>query len=1089
MKNIYFLIFALLFTFCIHAQGIYQFWGVTEYGGSNGIGTIFSTSATGDNFQQRHDFKISNPGAQPMYSELVEYNGKFYSMTNQGGFLSGSGVIFEWDPATNTYTKKVDFFNDGTAPNGSLALYNGKFYGMTERGGNSSNPGVIFEWDPATNVYIKKFVLGAVLGKNPKGSLVSYNGKFYGMTELGGINGLGVIFEWDPVTNIYNKKIDFDGSNGSSPVGNLCLKSGKFYGMTKKGGINSKGVIFEWDPVTNTYTKKIDLVDINGSFPYGSLTENGGSFYGMTSSGGINGLGVIFEWDPVSNNYIKKYDFDGTNGSSPYGNLSLDNGRLYGMTNSGGLDNKGVMFEWDPGTNTFAIKKYFSDLDGNKPYGSLSLKNGKFYSMTYRGGSNDNGVIFELDPASNTFTKKIDFNGSDGQHAGGNLIMNNGKVYGTTGSGGIFGKGVIFEWDPAGNAYSKKIDFNFIDGGYPLAGMTSYNGRYYGMTPRSTTEMGVIFEWDPVSNNYIKKYDFDGTNGSSPEGDLVLNNGKFYGLTLYGGSNDMGVIFEWDPASNVYTKKIDFSAGNGSYPFGNLSLHNGKFYGLTLYGGSNDKGVIFEWDPATNVYTKKINFNGSNGSYPFGSLCLYNGKFYGLTNGLEGQNGSTSKGVIFEWDPATNVCIKKYDFNGIDGQGPQGSLSLSNNGKLYGMTRYGGSNQAGVIFEWDPVANQYTKKFEFSYSTGMQPYKDITLLPAPVAKGIPNNCVSFLPVTIDNSNNNTWVPVVDDKGDAVAEIKANGNNLGVVNASMYINNNSVREDVANKLYLDRNITLTPQFPLPPGSTADVRLYIKNSEYLALKNAVSSTGQPSGINSINDIGIYKNTDDCLPAIGHIANPVASTRNPWEADHVLSANISSFSTFYFANTTQGGPLPVTLLEFNGRLLNNRDAAINWKTTDEFNLHSFDLERSIDGRTYTPIANIYAVNQLGIHQYNYTDKNIVSLGVPVIYYRLKQKDLDGKFSYSDIVALNIKNGLIVLLYPNPVSNDVNLSININKTEELQVRLIDNAGRVVKQQPWNLSAGNNSLTIDVKNLANGIYYLEMQSETIHEHKRFIKQ
>ena len=193
MRKLYSLLFVLFVSFStVNAQGIYKFWGMTEYGGADGIGTIFSTSATGDDFQSKHHFRIITPGAQPKFSELTEYNGKFYSVTNQGG-ISGSGVIFEWDPTTNVYTKKIDFLNDGQFPNGSLTLSGGKFYGMTEQGG-PTNSGVIFEWDPATNIYTKKITFSNNAGRNPKGNLTAYNGKLYGMTENGGSNADGVIF-------------------------------------------------------------------------------------------------------------------------------------------------------------------------------------------------------------------------------------------------------------------------------------------------------------------------------------------------------------------------------------------------------------------------------------------------------------------------------------------------------------------------------------------------------------------------------------------------------------------------------------------------------------------------------------------------------------------------------------------------------------------------------------------------------------------------------------------------------------------------------------------------------------------------------
>jgi len=150
---------------------------------------------------------------------------------------------------------------------------------------------------------------------------------------------------------------------------------------------------------------------------------------------------------------------------------------------------------------------------------------------------------------------------------------------------------------------------------------------------------------------------------------------QFWGMTQYGGDYDKGVIFKWDPETNVIKKKYDFNDSNGVRPWGNLLFSDGKLYGLTYAGGTYDKGVLFEWDPMKNIYTKKIDFDRVNGAYPRGSLTMYGTKFYGMTP--SGGSYSADLGVIFEWDPVTNIYIKKIDFeygpNGNGGRRPSGS--------------------------------------------------------------------------------------------------------------------------------------------------------------------------------------------------------------------------------------------------------------------------------------------------------------------------------------------------------------------------------------------------------------------------------
>jgi uncharacterized repeat protein (TIGR03803 family) len=1088
MKKIMLLSVALLTALILPAQGIYQFWGGTYNVGSS----IFKTDAEGNNYQQVYKPQ-SRDGGGPAYTELIEYNNLLYGMTSDGG-NGNKGVIFEFDPITNNYKTKFYFSdNSGTNPEGSLVLFRGKFYGMTLYGGSNNfyQGGVIFEWDPTSNVFTKKIDFSDSIGFQPHGDLVQFGLKLYGMTSSGGSKNSGVIFEWDPLTNIYTKKVELDSSMGDTPGGSLTLSGSKFFGATSRGGKNNVGVIFEWDPVTNDYHKMIDFDLINGGGGCHKLVKNGVKFYGV-SRGGINYVGVIFEWDPEKNIYIKRIDLERVTGAFPNGNLSFSGGKFYGTTYQGGENNSGVIFEWDPASNLY-VKKFDFDLydntKGSNPRGSLALYAGKFYGMTSKGGFGGSGVIFEWSQVNYVFIKKIDLGVREFGSVSGALTQIDDKVFGLA-SGGANNVGVIFEWDRSTNINTVKIDFVDSSGSMPVGSLVPLGGKFYGITNKGgKNNFGVIFEWDPRTNLYAKKYEFQGLDGKSPTASLTSHDGKLYGMISMGGNNNNGVIFEWDPSTNVYNKKIEFNGTNGSRPKGSLTMSAGKFYGMSEYGGVNNAGVIFEWDPSTNLYIKKFDdFNLTNGTNPNGNLSFYEGKFYGKT-----CRGSTyfrdltyNMGCIFEWDPSSNLYTKKINFQrfpNIQGGFTTGSLTLSG-AKFYGSTTEL-PHGSGAIFEWDPATNYYAYKTEFDLTTTGQGSNDLSLFYAAVAKGIPGSCMTYTNVSIDNSNNNQWVPIVDSEGNAMLEIKANGNNLGVVNTAIYINNSSVREDAEKRLYLDRNITVTPQ--VQPTSAVDVRLYIKGSEYEALKNALNSYGAPSAISSINDIGIFKNENSCLPAITTIANPIATTVEAWGADYVLTGSISSFSSFYFANKSSTA-LPLTLLEFDVRL-QNKNALLNWKTDNEQNTAYFEIERSLDGTNYTSAGKVISANTASVHAYSFIDPNIKALSTPVIYYRLKQADINERFTYSKIISLNIINSNSVLFSPNPVTNKAKLTIIMNEPGPVNARIIDNTGRLVHQQHWNLVSGNNFIALDCSKLARGMYYLELKGASINERKQFSKQ
>lgn len=720
-------------------QNQMELWGMTTEGGIDG-GVIFKTNGNGNNQQVQYTFPVENSGKRPIYTHLCQAsNGKLYGMTSAGG-ANDLGVIFEYDPATSTYTKKLDFYGTtAKLPYGSLMMAsNGKLYGMTSAGG-AFGYGVIFEYDPVSSAFAIKYSFTAIInGVKPQGTLIQGpNGKFYGMTNEGGVNDKGVLFEFDLSTSTYIKKIDFDwATTGCFPSGSLVQTSnGKMYGMTYNGGSIGYGVLFEYDPTTSTFTKKVDFNgSADGGNPYGTLMlASNGKLYGMLTTGGLNNSGVLFEYNPTTSIFTKKFDFaSAIDGIMPFGSLiQAGNGKIYGMTSAGGTLNLGILFEYDLTTSTCVKKVDFNGATlGSTPYGTLmKASSGNLYGMTGYGGTSGFGVLFEYNPTTSTYAKKIDFEKApNGSKPITPLIQaTNGKLYGTTYYGGTTAGGVLFEFSRETSTYTTILHFVGASNGSSPYGslLQASNGKIYGTTNTGgANNGGVIFEFNPASSSYLKKFDFEViTSGRSPNGSLIqATNGKLYGMTERGGASDMGSLFEYDPNTDVFIKKINFTGTiNGSYPKGSLvQASNGKIYGMTSEGGANNYGVLFEYDPITSTFTKKLDFAGiTNGRNPYGSLTqASNGKLYGMTY----RGGTNSYGVLFEFDPTTSTFTKKFDFNGsAKGAYPYGSLTMASNGKMYGMTNGGGANWMGVIFEYDLTTSTYTKTLDYNKTNGSSP--------------------------------------------------------------------------------------------------------------------------------------------------------------------------------------------------------------------------------------------------------------------------------------------------------------------------------------------------------------------------------
>lgn len=173
-----------------------------------------------------------------------------------------------------------------------------------------------------------------------------------------------------------------------------------------------------------------------------------------------------------------------------------------------------------------------------------------------------------------------------------------------------------------------------------------------------------------------------------------------------------------------------------------------------------------------------------------------------------------------------------------------------------------------------------------------------------------------------------------------------------------------------------------------------------------------------------------------------------------------------------------LSVALTSFEVRR-KNKTALLSWQTTSETNNAYFNIEHSLDGRTFESLAKVEgAGTSANTEYYSYQHKEIVE---GTNYYRLKQTDIDGTYQYSNIITLEQKD-TEVTIYPNPVQD----ILNIDSTEELLVKEI----QIFNSQGQLISTVRGSLSnLRVGDLQSGLYLLsiELQDGTQSTH-RFLK-
>lgn len=175
-----------------------------------------------------------------------------------------------------------------------------------------------------------------------------------------------------------------------------------------------------------------------------------------------------------------------------------------------------------------------------------------------------------------------------------------------------------------------------------------------------------------------------------------------------------------------------------------------------------------------------------------------------------------------------------------------------------------------------------------------------------------------------------------------------------------------------------------------------------------------------------------------------------------------------------------LPVELISF-GAFPSNNNVNVTWNTASEKNSRSFTIEKSHDGITYEEAGMVDAAgDSYQLINYNFTDKNPYK---GITYYRLKQTDKDNSFRYFNPVSVDLSNDDLSVssVYPNPTTGLLNFNINIPGDDEVLLNVYDIAGKIVCTSNRMLSAGNNTLLLDLKDMDNGIYFLKIDITNSH--------
>jgi hypothetical protein len=167
------------------------------------------------------------------------------------------------------------------------------------------------------------------------------------------------------------------------------------------------------------------------------------------------------------------------------------------------------------------------------------------------------------------------------------------------------------------------------------------------------------------------------------------------------------------------------------------------------------------------------------------------------------------------------------------------------------------------------------------------------------------------------------------------------------------------------------------------------------------------------------------------------------------------------------TSGCALPLQLLEFTGRRA-GAVVQLLWQTQQEFNNAGFEVQRSADGSRFEPLSFVTGKNFPGENKYVFTDSKA---GYLSWYYRLKQVDEGGRFTYSSVVPVAGENTQPFLVWSSESGHQ--LSVLNNGTAPLWLEVFHNNGQLLVRQRINGA----QLNLSTAHWVRGLYVYRITS------------
>jgi stage V sporulation protein SpoVS len=224
------------------------------------------------------------------------------------------------------------------------------------------------------------------------------------------------------------------------------------------------------------------------------------------------------------------------------------------------------------------------------------------------------------------------------------------------------------------------------------------------------------------------------------------------------------------------------------------------------------------------------------------------------------------------------------------------------------------------------------------------------------------------------------------------------------------------------------------------------------------------------------------------IGSPLSPNTNCRN-LTTNATAGANGATLTGFVASESTQPPicePLPLNELKsFTGKSTPAGNI-LQWQMHSVENIVGFEVQRTVDRVQYQTIA--YRDNS-GQLSYEATDENPAA---ETNYYRLKVIRANNQVDYSPVITITTHNAAQFQWFsmqPNPASQQVTVRLFVKQNTEAKITLYQSTGQQLRKKPLHLSPGQNTLSIPLQSLANGVYWMAIEAQGVRLIKTFIKK